>query len=99
MMTASTRWRRATWIASRSESACRVAKQPPPAASMRGRSGGGRTVQTVTMRDHGNAHISTHGHGAYISALSNRRDPGANSRVQHVERHGAGPQHLIMKRA
>src|ERR1051325_6579677 len=41
--------RRTTASASRSDSACRVLKQPSPAASMRGRSGGGRTVQTVTI--------------------------------------------------
>src|SRR5438874_9438910 len=49
MITASTRRRRATYSASRRESACRVSKQPSPAASMRERSGGGRTVHTVTM--------------------------------------------------
>src|SRR2546422_10660490 len=50
MITASTRRRRATYSASRKESACSVSKQPSPTASMRGRSGGGRIVHTVTMR-------------------------------------------------
>src|SRR5204862_5731670 len=45
-----------------SESVCSVWKQPSPAASMRGRSGAGRTVQTVTMRPNGNRALSAHGH-------------------------------------
>jgi len=49
-MTASTRRRLATYSASRNESACSALKQPSPAASSRGRSGGGSTVHTVTMR-------------------------------------------------
>src|SRR5437879_5633207 len=70
MITASTRRRRATYRASRRESACRVSKQPSPAASMRGRSGGGRTVHTVTMRHHRNAGVSTIGHWQCIARSS-----------------------------
>src|SRR5882672_11020849 len=67
MITASTRRRRATYKASRRESACKVSKQPSPAASMRGRSGGGRTVHTVTMRHHCTAGTSTIGHRRCIA--------------------------------
>ncbi len=48
---ASTRLRRAARNASRNELAWSAVKQPSPAASMRGRSGGGRTVHTVIMRE------------------------------------------------
>src|SRR2546426_766991 len=48
---ASTRFRRAARSASRNELVWTVVKQPSPAASRRGRSGGGRTVQTVTMQE------------------------------------------------
>src|SRR6266566_640005 len=48
---ASTRFRRAARSASRNELVWTVVKQPSPAASRRGRSGGGRTVQTGTMQE------------------------------------------------
>src|SRR5207247_8291885 len=48
---ASTRLRRAARSASRNELAWSAVKQPSPTASRRGRSSGGSTVHTVTMRE------------------------------------------------
>ena len=72
---ASTRFRRAVCSASRRESAWSVVKQPSPTASTRGRSGGGRTVQTVTMQADDSVTSSTSGQAvpARVSTGADRR--------------------------
>src|SRR5947209_7001932 len=59
MTSASTCRRRAAESTSRNESTWSAVKAPSPAASTRGRSGSGSTVQTVTIRPYGKARPAT----------------------------------------